>query len=94
MITADHLEDIRQEHEGFLVELEALAVQALATGNWDKVFAHINQVRFHPTDLSDCFQSREEYGEAIAFITRLLGDRASTKVLTRPGADSLSQPTE
>ncbi|HEY9710427.1 MAG TPA: hypothetical protein V6D48_19625, partial [Oculatellaceae cyanobacterium] len=84
MITADHLEDIRQQHESFLTELEGLAVQALATGNWDKVLAHINQA--HPTDLSDCFQSQEEYGEAIAFIQRLLGDEASTKSLARSGA--------
>ncbi len=37
----DPLEEIRQEYEGFLTELEALAVQALATNNWDAFYAHL-----------------------------------------------------
>ena len=87
----DDLELIRQQHESFLNDLEGLAVEALFTGNWDEVFAHINQVRSRHTDLSDCFNSPEEYDEALAFINRLLGE-ASTKDLSRPGADLL--PTE
>jgi hypothetical protein len=67
------LEAVRSSHEPFLNDLEALAVQALATGNWDEVFAHINQVRSTKADLSEYFNSPEEYGEAIAFINRLLG---------------------
>jgi hypothetical protein len=35
------LEEIRQEHESFLAELEGLAVEALATNNWDAFYAHI-----------------------------------------------------
>lgn len=88
---ADLQDAIRQEHEGFLAELEALAVEALVTGNWDEVFTHINQVRSAKVDLSNCFQSQEEHGEVIAFIQRLLGE-ASTKDLPRPGADSFSHP--
>jgi hypothetical protein len=38
---ADPLEEIRQEHEGFLTELEALAVQAIALNNWDAFYAHV-----------------------------------------------------
>jgi hypothetical protein len=33
----DPLEDVRQEHEAFLSDLEAAAVKALLTGNWDDV---------------------------------------------------------
>jgi hypothetical protein len=38
----EHLEAIRQEHEPFLSKLEALAVQALFTGDWSEVYDHIN----------------------------------------------------
>lgn len=36
-----NLEAIRQQHEGFLTKLEALAVQAIAKGYWDEVYDHI-----------------------------------------------------
>jgi hypothetical protein len=36
------LEAIRQEHEGFLTQLEALAVEAIATNDWSDVLDHIN----------------------------------------------------
>lgn len=35
------LEAIRQQHEPFLTQLEALAVQAIAKGYWDEVYDHI-----------------------------------------------------
>jgi hypothetical protein len=35
------LEFIRQLHEPFLVELEGLAVEAIATNNWDAFYAHV-----------------------------------------------------
>jgi hypothetical protein len=35
------LEAIRQEHESWLGELEGLAVQAIASNNWDAFYAHI-----------------------------------------------------
>jgi hypothetical protein len=47
----DPLEDIRQEHEGFLSELESLAVEAIcasqqrfaiAINDWSEVYDHIN----------------------------------------------------
>jgi hypothetical protein len=37
----DPLEEIRQQHEAFLSELEALAVQAIALNNWDAFYAHL-----------------------------------------------------
>ena len=37
----DPLEDIRQEHEGFLSELEALAVEAISLNNWTNFYAHL-----------------------------------------------------
>ncbi len=38
----ENLEAIRQEHEPFLTRLEALAVMALASGDWSEVYDHIN----------------------------------------------------
>jgi hypothetical protein len=38
------LEAIRQEHEPFLSKLEALAVQAIASGNWTPVLEHLNEI--------------------------------------------------
>jgi hypothetical protein len=37
----DSLEEIRQEFEGFLTQLEALAVQAIATNDWDAFYQHL-----------------------------------------------------
>jgi hypothetical protein len=38
----ERLEAIRQEHEPFLTRLEALAVMALASGDWSEVYDWIN----------------------------------------------------
>lgn len=38
----DQLEAIRQEHEGFLSRLEALAVMAISKGYWDDVYDYIS----------------------------------------------------
>ena len=35
------LEAIRQEHETWLAELEGLAVEAIASNDWDTFYAHI-----------------------------------------------------
>lgn len=32
----DPLEEVRQEHEAWLAELEGLAVEAIASGDWDE----------------------------------------------------------
>ena len=37
----DPLEDIRQEHETWLAELEGLAVEALASGDWNNFYQHL-----------------------------------------------------
>ncbi len=41
-LTPDQMEAIRQQHEGFLTQLEGLAVQAIAKGDWTDVYDHIN----------------------------------------------------
>jgi hypothetical protein len=38
----EEIESIRQQHEGFLTQLEALAVCALAKDYWDDVYDFIN----------------------------------------------------
>ena len=37
----DPLEAIRQEHEGFLSQLEGLAVEAIALNDWTNFYAHV-----------------------------------------------------
>lgn len=39
----DLLEEIRQEHEEFLTKLEALAVEAIATNDWNDFYKHLIQ---------------------------------------------------
>lgn len=41
-LTPEQMEAIRQEHEAFLTQLEALAVNAIAKGYWDDVYDFIN----------------------------------------------------
>ncbi|MBD2124905.1 hypothetical protein NDI39_27500 [Microcoleus sp. ZQ-A2] len=41
----EHLEAIRQEHEPFLTRLEALAVCAIASGDWDSVYDFLDEAR-------------------------------------------------
>jgi hypothetical protein len=38
----EEIEAIRQQHEPFLTQLEALAVKALASGDWSEVYDHVN----------------------------------------------------
>jgi uncharacterized protein YqfB (UPF0267 family) len=37
----EHLEAVRQEHEPFLTKLEALAVQAIASNNWEDFYEYL-----------------------------------------------------
>lgn len=46
----DPLEEIRQEHEAWLTELEALAVVAIATGDWSQVRDLINDFKHYQDD--------------------------------------------
>ncbi len=46
----EHIEAIRQEHEPFLSKLEALAVMAIASGDWTNVYDHIN---FHAPETEE-----------------------------------------
>ncbi|MBD2130075.1 hypothetical protein NDI39_29340 [Microcoleus sp. ZQ-A2] len=39
------LDAIRQEHEAFFTQLEALAVNAIASGDWDELYDFLNEVR-------------------------------------------------
>jgi hypothetical protein len=75
-----NLEIIRQEHEPFLNDLEALAVQALASGDWTEVYTHINQAITAKFTLGDCFESQEEYQETLSFISQLLNEKSAQKL--------------
>jgi hypothetical protein len=80
----EDLEAIRQEHESWLGELEGLAVEAIATNNWDAFYAHLVE-----------FQNENDlHGETGIAITqnptvRISALEASTKSLSRSGADLL-----
>jgi len=80
------LEAIRQEHETWLAELEGLAVQAIASNNWDAFYAHV-------VDFQNQYDLHGETGIAIGqnLTVRLFKLEASAKDLHRPGADLLSQ---
>ena len=83
MNEAPDLEAIRQEYEFWLVQLEALAVQAIASNDWDAFYAHVVD-----------FQNEHDlHGEARIAISKNLTVRflASTDSLSRSGADLLSQ---
>jgi hypothetical protein len=77
-------EAIRQEHESWLAELEALAVEAIASNNWDAFYAHVVN-----------FQNEHDlHGESGIALAKNLTVRfleASAKDLHRPGADLLPQ---
>lgn len=67
----DPLEEVRQEHETWLAELEGLAVEAIADGNWTPVLEHLNEIMaWQDGKLHEAQKSK-----------------ASAEVLTRPSAD-------
>jgi hypothetical protein len=82
IIETPDLEAIRQEHESWLAELEALAVQAIASNDWDSFYAHVIDFQ---NDLHG------ETGIAINqnLTVRFLELEASTDSLRGSGADLL-----
>jgi hypothetical protein len=71
---SDPLEDIRQEHEGFLSELEGLAVEAIATNDWTTFYAHVVD-----------FQNEHDlHGESVIAVEEVSADELDT-----PSAGSL-----
>jgi hypothetical protein len=80
------LEAIRQEHESWLAELEGLAVEAIASNNWDAFYQHL-------IDFQNEHDLHGETGIAIGqnLTVRLFKLEASTDSLTRSGADLLAQ---
>jgi len=101
-MSIENLEEIRQKHESWLAELEGLAVEAIcaslftrfaiASNNWDALYTHVvdfqNEHDLHgesviaigedrPSHLGKYFPRFKDKAEA------------STKDLSRPGADLL-----
>ena len=56
-MTNEQLDYIRQVHEVWLTELEGLAVEAIASNNWEKFYAHVvdfqNEYDLHGESLID-----------------------------------------
>lgn len=86
-------EEIRQEHENWLNGLEALAVKALASGNWGDVYAHLAEKVYSQPITLEHLVSPDDFSEAIALINRLLFDEASSKTLPGTDADFTLPPT-
>ena len=40
-MSIEDLEEIRQEHETWLAELEGLAVEVIASNNWEALYTHV-----------------------------------------------------
>lgn len=59
-VLPDSLEAVRQEHEGFLSELEGLAVHAIASGDWSQVRDLINDFKDYQQN-DDCLSA--EHGD-------------------------------
>ena len=78
------LEAIRQEHESFLAELEGIAVEAIASNNWDRFYSHV-------VDFQNQYDLHGESGIAISknLTVRFLELEASTDSLSGSGADLL-----
>ncbi|HEY9597933.1 MAG TPA: hypothetical protein V6D33_09710 [Cyanophyceae cyanobacterium] len=72
MITPELATEIAQEYEGFLNELEGLAIEAIASNDWSPVYDLIGSFQLELTmnALQDAIESR----------------RANTEDLRRPGA--------
>ena len=89
------LEAIRQEHESWLGELEGLAVEAIASNDWTAFYAHLidfqNEHNLHGESV---IAIREEFDRVQPLDTEK-GIEASTKSLSRSGADLLpNRPTD
>lgn len=83
----EHLERIRQEHEPFLTRLEALAVCAIASGDWDDLYDFLNEARgvtnpprLHRVSLQE-------------FLTRHPCTSIQTTITEGQGADELHSPS-
>ncbi len=91
----EHLEAIRQEHESFLTQLEALAVIAIATNDWDAFYQHLIdfQNEYDPT-IRALKPQIEEMAALFAQADAICRQphyqkQASTEDLSRPGAGLL-----
>ena len=96
MTNTPDLEAIRQEHESWLAELEGLAVEAIASNNWDAFYAHVvdfqNEHDLHGESVIAIGENRPFPLNLGKYFPRFMGKtEVSTKDLTRPGADLLPQ---
>ena len=91
----EHLEAIRQEHEPFLTQLEALAVMAIATNDWDAFYQHL--IDFQNEDDPTIRALKPKIEEMAALFAQAdaicrqpyYQEQASTEDLSRPGAGLL-----
>jgi hypothetical protein len=81
----EHFEELHQQYETVLTLLESHFLGALLSGNWDEFEDFVND--FRVTQEADETNQTEE---PLAELWALAFPKASTEVLSRPGADSCS----
>ena len=90
----DELEAIRQEHESFLSELEALAIKAIASGDWSRVRDLINDFKDYRDEKAGLEPERAcEEAELFSQANQIINqphyqDVASADELGTPSADA------
>jgi hypothetical protein len=89
------LDAIRQEHESFLSELEALAIQAIASGDWSRVRDLINDFKDYRDENAGLEPERacEELAELFSQANQIINQPhyqvpVSADELDTPSADS------
>jgi hypothetical protein len=81
------LEELRQEHETWLNELQGIALEAIASNNWDAFYAHV-------VDFQNQHDLHGETGITISTKNLTVRFLASTDSLSGSGADLLSQTAQ
>jgi hypothetical protein len=107
-MSIEDLEEIRQKHESWLAELEGLAVEAIcaslftrfaiASNNWDTLYTHgvdfQNENDLHSENVIAIGEARPHLRKYFPRFKRFKDKaEATTKDLSGPGADLLSQTT-
>ncbi len=88
-LTHQQVAEIAQEHEDFLNQLESLAISAIASGDWWPVYDLISELETWQGE-----QALLEEKKLLADLWALAFPKASTEVLSGPGADSCSSANQ
>jgi hypothetical protein len=97
-LTHEQVAEIAQEHEDFLNQLESLAISAIATGNWYPLLDLVSEVETWQAE-QDLLAQKSHVEDPLKELWAICASqqrfaiafpKASTEVLSRPGAGSFS----